>query len=248
MGFNPDAGKQDFFLHIARQLVRGVHPNVAARAYLVELGLLKAPPVPKSVDLPSRLRRVLPVKTDKAPSPAFPVSMPSKSASPGSGKGFKVKKHFDMDEDEDLAEHEADAPVFYFDSSGQDTTETVLKTRRISLDQNARPVGEIGIAVHDLLGLSGEPGQKAAEAEASILEAIASDPVRVAADPLFIGKLGCTVPDFVINALSHLIIEEVKKTHGLAVHNLHDVDDSFDETETYKEIYESDDFDWVDND
>lgn len=241
----PEDRKQDFFNRAARQLTRGFHPNITARDFLVELGILKPAPIIKP------LAKGPPI-FGKNPKSTSSKTEQSKFKAPVGkiGKGFKVApspSSIDVEEQFEFSDdmNTSVLPTFYFEEDGEKAKVEIQKLR---LSQDARPNTSIGLAVHDLLGLPGEAGQKAAEVEASIMAAIASDPARVLADPLYVIKLGVSAPDYVVESITQLIADECKSILGIK--NL-DHDDHADEYETDNELsqYEySDDDQWVDND
>jgi hypothetical protein len=228
----PSDRKQDFFELAARQLRSGFHPNTTARKYLLDLGIIKPPVVNRppsdffkrsrtaaSANLPSPPTASAPETVVALAAPVKKSDMPSKAS--GFKKSFKphVALKDDLEEDDDsfifvdeempLRANSNDFPDF---DDGRDID--VKPTRPFGL-RTLPPVGEvpkgkIGHAIHRLLGLPGEPGKKAAEAEASVLSAIAADPVYAAMEPSQLGNLGCSVPEYVLSSIEDLILEEVQ--------------------------------------
>jgi hypothetical protein len=228
----PSDRKQDFFELAARQLRTGFHPNMTARKYLLDLGIIKPVVVNKPPqDFFKRSRAAASANATKSPPPSAP-GRPSPSPAPaaaktdtpkpsGFKKGFKAKAAV-QDEIEDVNDDftfvdESSPPAVKFEEfpDFDDRPETDLgPTRPFGLKTIPAvgdvPKGKIGHAIHRLLGLSGEPGKKAAEGEASILSAIAADPVYAATEPSQLGNLGCSVPEYVLASIEDLILEEVR--------------------------------------
>lgn len=236
----PDARKQDFFKEAATQLRGGYHPNVTVRRLLIEIGVIKpavqvAAPRPSVNPALAGLAKSgarpspgAPRPAPRPPAPAVPpkpaiISSPSKpqpvapkAAKAGFG-GFKANIQEDEDDFDFADEVAIDKPAFDFPDfeTGEIKVEKPREPiRPFGLKQKPKvgdaPKGPIGEAIHRLLGLPGEPGKKAAEAEASVLSAIASDPVYAEMEPTQLGNLGCSVPEFVLASIEHLILEEVR--------------------------------------
>lgn len=73
------------------------------------------------------------------------------------------------------------------------------------------PLGVIGAAIHKEMRLGGSPGKAAAEAEASVLAAIASDPAYALSDPCGIRCLGARVPASVAAAIAPFVEREAER-------------------------------------
>lgn len=228
----PSDRKQDFFELAAKQLRSGFHPNTTARKYLLDLGIIKPAVVNKPpADFFTRSRAAasakLPISNSvssanvnsEVPKTNFPV--PSSETRPGAFKKT-VKAHTFQDEslgdDNDFSfVDEAPLPAAFHNDFPDFDDEADLNrkpTRPFGLKNVPSagdvPKGNIGHAIHRLLGLPGEPGKKAAEAEASVLAAIAADPTYAATAPSQLGNLGCSVPEFVLSSIEDLILEEVQ--------------------------------------
>lgn len=228
----PSDRKQDFFELAARQLRSGFHPNTTARKYLLDLGIIKPAVVNKPpADFFKRSRAAAsanvakptpaPGKVRPAP-PAAPVAAKPDAPKPtGFKKGFKpqvaVQNDIEDDNDDFTFVDDTTPPAVKFVEfpdfdDGQDSD--YGPTRPFGLKSIPAvgnvPKGKIGHAIHRLLGLSGEPGKKAAEAEASVLSAIAADPAYAAMEPSQLGNLGCSVPEYVLASIEDLILEEVQ--------------------------------------
>ncbi len=228
----PSDRKQDFFELAARQLRAGFHPNTTARKFLLDLGVIKPAVVNKAPqDFFNRSRSALSASVSKSEVQATPsrrappaASAPAKPEAPrpsGFKKGFKAKvaaqEDFEDGNDDFTFIDETTPPPIKYDEfpdfdDGQDSN--VGPTRPFGLrtapSVGSVPKGKIGHAIHRLLGLSGEPGKKAAEAEASVLSAIAADPVYAKSEPSQLANLGCSVPEFVLASIEDLILEEVE--------------------------------------
>ncbi|TLX16917.1 hypothetical protein [Rhizobium sp. MHM7A] len=228
----PSDRKQDFFELAARQLRSGFHPNTTARKYLLDLGIIKPAVVNKPpADFFKRSRAAASAHAAK-PTPAPGQSRPSPPAAPVAAKpdapkssGFKksfkpqaaVQDDIEDDNDDFVFVDEAAPSVSNFNDfpdfdDGNDIDHTPTRPfglKSIPAVGNV-PKGKIGHAIHRLLGLSGEPGKKAAEAEASVLSAIAADPTYAAMEPSQLGNLGCSVPEYVLSSIEDLILEEVQ--------------------------------------
>jgi hypothetical protein len=227
----PTDRKQDFFELAARQLRSGFHPNTTARKYLLDLGIIKPAVVnkpPPDFFRRSRLAAAaggsvstpLSAQT-RRPSPTAPVTAKTDALK---SSGFKKRlkpqaaSQIDIEDDDDFSfvdETTPPAPSFaVFPDFDDGDDSSYVPTRPFGLKSIPAvgnvPKGKIGHAIHRLLGLSGEPGKKAAEAEASVLSAIAADPAYAAMEPSQLGNLGCSVPEFILSSIEDLILEEVQ--------------------------------------
>jgi len=209
----------------------GFHPNTTARKYLLDLGIIKPAVVNKPpADFFKRSRaaasanagkRTLASGEVRRPPPLAPASSKNEAPKPSAFKKIsKPVESFqdDFEDGDDFAfVDEATPPTFSFDEfpdfdDGSDIGRR--PTRPFGLKSVPAvgdvPKGKIGHAIHRLLGLPGEPGKKAAEAEASVLSAIAADPAYAAVEPSQLGNLGCSVPEYVLSSIEDLILEEVQ--------------------------------------
>lgn len=73
------------------------------------------------------------------------------------------------------------------------------------------PVSVIGHAIHKEMRLSGRPGKAAADAESSVLKAIAADPVMAWSDPAGIRRQGARVTDAVAEGIKDLVRQEADR-------------------------------------
>jgi len=73
------------------------------------------------------------------------------------------------------------------------------------------PVSVIGVAIHKEMRLSGKPGKAAADAESSVLKAIAADPVMAWSDPAGIRRLGARLTDAVADGIKELVRQEAER-------------------------------------
>jgi hypothetical protein len=220
----PSDRKQDFFELAAKQLRTGFHPNTTARKYLLDLGIIKPAPVNKPpADFFRRSRGAALAKASAPPKSAVSSATPaSTTASPQRSGGFKkpvkVQEPYEEAADDEFTFVDQAVPIPSFQGDIPDFDDDVdlhrKPTRPFGLKTTPSvgevPKGKIGHAIHRLLGLSGEPGKKAAEAEASVLAAIAADPAYAAMEPSQLGNLGCSVPEYVLSSIEDLILEEVQ--------------------------------------
>jgi hypothetical protein len=222
----PADRKQDFFTLAAKQLRAGFHPNTTARKYLVDLGIIQpsAPSGPPSGFSDQRKAALLKSLGQKPlqsaltePSDVSATSF-SQNISNKPSKGFKRSvspvvndeeaNDFDFDDDFTLpSKIVSDLPDFDEDADRKPTRPFGLRSLPSVGDV---PKGKLGHAIHRLLGLPGDPGKKAAEAEASVLSAIVADPVYAELEPTQLGNLGCSVPEYVLAAIEDLILDEVR--------------------------------------
>jgi hypothetical protein len=208
----PADSREELLLHIARQLRAGYHPKETVQKFLGERGLWQAPAVaaPPPINMkPAMMMR-------RTPSPPLPASPPVK---PDAGSSLRVAT---VVEPEDF-----DVDAFDFDDDDDIDPSAVLTPTPIKFNKplhpyglriapatNDVPKGEIGIALHRLLGFPGEPGKKAADMEASVLRAIASDPALAAFEPDQLGNLGCIVPEHFLASISPLILAEAERVQA----------------------------------
>lgn len=73
------------------------------------------------------------------------------------------------------------------------------------------PVSVIGHAIHKEMRLSGRPGRAAAEAEATVLAAIAADPVMAYSCPEGVRTMGARVTEAVANGIKAFVRQEAEK-------------------------------------
>lgn len=216
----PADGRQELLLFVARQLRAGVHPKETVKKFLVESGLMEisvAPTAsPVAIRLPSIARRTV----QPAVKPATlsrPPAMPTAAAKPSSfrlkpaaaaTRVVEVDDDFDFDDDFGLPEFDEDIPVT------RPPKPLHPYGLKVTPATNDVPKGHIGHALHRLLGFPGEPGKKAADAEASVLRAIAADPAFAKNYPDQIGNYGCIVPENFLETIKDLIVAEAIQVEG----------------------------------
>ncbi len=211
----PADGRERLLLHVARQLRAGFHPERTVKNFLVEEGLWQPPVPPPAAKPVVVLRRPVNAPMTATARPTAPRSAPR----PAAGGGFRVAAapaddtdnddDFDFDDEVDVdgSEPYSHAPV----RMGKPLHPFGL---RVAPATNDTPKGEIGVALHNLLGFPGEPGKKAADAEASVLRAIASDPAYAMMEPEQIGNLGCVVPVQFLSSITLLIVAEAERVQN----------------------------------
>lgn len=82
------------------------------------------------------------------------------------------------------------------------------------LPSGQEPLSEIGHAIHGEMRLPGKAGRAAAEAEASVLKAIAADPVMAYFEPERIRFQGACVSDAVAKGIMSLVRQEADLVIG----------------------------------
>jgi hypothetical protein len=209
----PADSREELLLHVARQLRAGYHPKETVQKFLVGKGLWQAPTLaaPPTINMipPAMMRRA-------APAPSAAQLPLLKTTAPSSLRVMPMVEPENFDDD-----------AFDFDDDdGIDPsavpTPTPIKFNkplhpyglRIAPATTDVPKGEIGVALHRLLGFPGEPGKKAADMEASVLRAIASDPALAAFEPDQLGNLGCIVPEHFLASIVPLILAEAERVQA----------------------------------
>lgn len=215
----PAENRQEILDLAARKLRSGIHPKVTVTNYLRECGILQTPVHPK-IQAPTMLlkRRPVPaVAVTSAPPPA--AVAPSSDAPPKRG-GLKVKvpAQAAADDDDDFDVDDEDDVFETFIRPAVDTGHSLKPLRPFGLKvapaTNSTPKGHIGHALHRLFGFPGEPGNKAADAEASVLRAIAADPSYAIMEPDQLGNYGCAVPQHILSSIKDLIVQEAQRVEA----------------------------------
>jgi hypothetical protein len=205
----PADSREDLLLFTARQLRAGFHPRETVKNFLTERGLHQEPVAVAAAALVPR-----PPPSRVASPPALQAPPPSPAATGRIG-GIKLggrPSSAEVIEDDDDFSFDDEEPAVY---SGPSPIRLAKPLHPYGLREAPAsaevPKGAIGTALHSLFGFPGEPGKKAAEAEASVLRAIANDPSYALMEPDQIGNLGCNVPEHFLSSIRDLIVEEAER-------------------------------------